>query len=253
MDNDAWVEAFEDWLAGLGSQHTRLIYRQAWGLLLKTTGKLPWEIQRADLQSWLEHMQRKGSSPNSLQLRLSAVRSYYRTLEPLGVANPALGLRLEMQAGLRLLSPSQVEAFLGAIPTHTLNGRRDYALFLCYLSSGRRNSQVRLLQHGQLLRKDERMWLVWRAKGRLQRQLCSQQLMGALDQYLSLCGQADGDPQAYVFTAWPGGRSKGAPLSMSTVCRLVKKYGGQAGLGSDLTLKVLRETGKENKRHEYHR
>jgi hypothetical protein len=76
--------------------------------------------------------------------------------------------------------------------------------------------------------------------------------MGALDQYLSLCGQADDDPQAYVFTAWPGGRSKGAPLSMSTVCRLVKKYGGQAGLGSDLTLKVLRETGKENKRHEYH-
>jgi hypothetical protein len=68
-----------------------------------------------------------------------------------------------------------------------------------------------------------------------------------------MCGQPDPHPQAYLFTAWPAGKARQAPLSSSTVSRLVKKYAARAGLGADLTVKVLRDTGKEDRRREYHR
>jgi site-specific recombinase XerC len=159
LDNEAWVQAFEAWLEGQRSEYTRLVYRQAWQLLVSSTGKMPWELQQQDLQAWLEAMQRRGNSVASLQARLAAIRSYYRELEPLGVCNPAAGLRVPGRQQLRLLTREQVEAFLGTIPIHTLNGSRDYALFLCYLSSARGNSEIRLLQHGQLERKGERLRL----------------------------------------------------------------------------------------------
>jgi integrase len=253
LDTEQWAQAFEGWLAGKGSEHTRQVYRHAWQLLVNATGKLPWDLQQQDLQNWLDAMQRRGNSPSSLQVRLAAVRSYYRMLEPLGVSNPAAGLRVPGLTGRRLLSPDQVEAFLAAIPTHTLNGSRDYALFLCYLSSGRRNSQVRLLRHAQLESKGERLWLTWQASGRFRRELCPERLKHAIDRYRILSGVADPSPQDYLFTAWPGGKPSPAPLSTSTVCRLVKMYAARAGLGADLTVQVLRDTGKEGRRREYHR
>ena len=124
---------------------------------------------------------------------------------------------------------------------------------LCYLTSGRSNSQVRLLKHEQIVRQGERMWLVWRRHGRNRRQICPERLRQAIERYLSVCAAQNSQPQAYLFTAWPGGRSSGAPLSLSTVCKLVKKYARQAGLGSELTVRTLQSTAREERGHEYHR
>ncbi len=46
----------------------------------------------------------------------------------------------------RCLTIDQARAFLHSIPRWTLQGKRDYALFLAYLATGRRNSEIRTLQ-----------------------------------------------------------------------------------------------------------
>jgi hypothetical protein len=66
-------------------------------------------------------------------------------------------------------------------------------------------------------------------------------------------GMAERDGEAYLFTAWPGGRSSERPLSTSATNRLVKKYRQRAGLDIEITLRMLRNTAMEGKRNAYYR
>jgi hypothetical protein len=94
VDGEGWAEAFEAWLEGKASGHTRKAYRKAWQLLVTQTEKMPWEIEQEDLLDWVEAMGQEGASPKSIQLRLAAISSFYGELKPLGIRNPVEGVNI---------------------------------------------------------------------------------------------------------------------------------------------------------------
>jgi site-specific recombinase XerD len=251
VDGEEWAEVFEAWLESKASGHTRKAYRRAWHLLATQTGKMPGEIRREDLLKWVETMRQEGASPKSIQLRLGAISSFYGGLKSLGIRNPAAEMNIWQRESGEGLTKEEMEAFLGAIQINTLNGKRDYALCLCFLTSGHRNSEMRLLRHKQIVREGKRTWLTWRKNGQYRREACPARLGEALERYLSECETETLDKEGYVFTAWPGGKSTGAALAITTVCRMVKKYAKKAGLKETVTVTTLRNTALREKRNEY--
>lgn len=244
-DEAAWWEMLDGWLESKSSPQTRLTYRCAWQRLLRETDKPPWLLERKDLLRWVEGMRQKGDAQSSIRMRLAAVRSFYTALERQGVRNPARGVRVPAGSEAEGLTAAEAEAFLGAIPRNTLNGKRDLALFLCYMGSGRRTSEVCRLQYKQVRLDAGQGWLRWEKGERWRRDRMGQRLQEALTHYLREGGRHDVQAEDYVFTAWLGGESSGRPLALCTVSRLVKKYARQAGLKRDITVSMLRRTRLE--------
>lgn len=255
----AWVNAFENWLGSKPSEHTRKAYSSAWRSLIEQSQVLPWELDRQNILDWLENMQAQGLARKTIQLRLGAVSSFYSSglcaleLPPAGGPNPAGGIPLTGTGTRRALSKEKLDAFLGAIPRDTINGRRDYALFLCYITTGRRTSEVRRMQYKNILAAGDRLHphggplLEWGAGKKRRRESCPPQLWQALQAYLGDC-LGEHRQEGYLFTAWKGGSSTGKPLAPDTVCKLVKKYARLAGLGSWVTVERLRRFDGEEKK-----
>jgi integrase len=150
---------------------------------------------------------------------------------------------------------------LQAIPRHTVQGQRDYALFLFYLCTGRRSAEVRHLRWGDFSTDSGATWYTWGRRnghdGHGQRRAeCPPQAWDAILAYLGAAGRlATIQPPDYVFTAlgnaathlpnvsardWrPGER----PLSGRAANQLLKRYARQAGLDPQgLSVRTLRYT-----------
>jgi integrase len=244
-----WAQAFESWLEGQPSRHTRIAYRTAWGCLIEHAQAMPWELKREHILSWVEQMSLRGYSPKTIQLRVGAISSFFR--DGLGglVPNPTKYITIaEGEKRRRYLTAEQLEAFLSAIPTNTLTGKRDYALFLCYITTRRRTSEVRRLRYRDIKGLEAgRLVIVPTQSGRPATGLSTRdiRLREALQSYLDECGRQH-CPDDYIFTAWRGGKSSGKPLTTDAVCKLVKKYARLASLGTWITVETLRRSGTPN-------
>ena len=159
-----WSSAFDLWLASHPSPNTRRAYRKAWDLFFAFTSRSPWEISKSDVARWIEYQRAQHLSPETIQQRLAALSSFYTYVtqiytsltpdgreQPLHFFNPVKAVprpRTSPYNKARYLNVDQARAFLHAIPRYTLQGMRDYALFLTYLATGRRNSEIRTLRYG---------------------------------------------------------------------------------------------------------
>lgn len=157
-----WAQAYNLWLNSRASHHTRRAYASAWSAFQDHSGKLPWEITRADIARWLDAQRAAGLSASTINQRLAALSSFFNyasqvffdhshtdstsILSGAGgvvegpITNPAQSIpRLKSQSfsKSRYLSVEEARALLRAIPRHTIQGLRDYALFLTYLVTGR--------------------------------------------------------------------------------------------------------------------
>jgi site-specific recombinase XerD len=157
-----WTSAYYFWLSSRPSEHTRRAYSKSWQLFLDYTRKQPWEIGRADVAAWVSSLRDRRQSVETINQRLAALSSFYTYVtrsytvvdadgaeRPLHAFNPAAAVPHTKSSPYNkssYLSAEQARAFLQAIPRHTLQGLRDYALFLAYLATGRRNSELRLLR-----------------------------------------------------------------------------------------------------------
>jgi integrase/recombinase XerD len=241
----AWMEACQAWMSKMPSPHTRLAYRRAWQQLVAHSGVQPWEISREHILEWTRAMQRSVARV-TIRQRLGAVSSFYSHTQTPGSPNPAAGIPLPRGAAPLRLSQAERESFLNAIPTHTLNGKRDRALFLCYMTTRRRTSLVRLLRRRNFVRFGRESWLQFGTGESMRISLCSELLQQAIQLYLDSCGSDGFSPDAgladddYLFSDCRGGKPSGRPLSLATVCHLVKKYARLAGLDPRITVHTLR-------------
>ena len=171
----------------------------------------------------------------------------------------------------RWLTPEQVRTFLSVIPTNTLTGRRDWALMLFYTTTGRRNSEVRLLQARHFEHQDDGRVFI-----RLEAEMCKgkrgqvyelpAEVWTAVCDYLAALGRAFEtlEPDDYIFTAISdcvtrlkradgraivaaGYKSHGSPLSAKEIGRLVKKYAVKAKLGV-VKIETVDGNGKKHKK-----
>ena len=154
------------------------------------------------------------------------------------------------------LDAGELTRLLSAIPRQTVRGLRDYALFLGYVLTGRRNREWRRLRWGDLRARGERITYSWRGKNTEHaRNELPPPLWDAIRAYLEAAGRLQGmQPGDYVFTPLGdnatrlpnvevGEWDRNRPLSGSAANRLLKTYARRAGLDPQrIHIHVLRHS-----------
>ena len=141
------------------SPHTLAAYRDTFRLLFHFAQdrlrKTPSDLALEDLDApfigaFLDHLERtRGNSPQSRNLRLAAIRSFFRYVsfqEP-GQSNHiqrvlAIPSKRHDQPLIDFLTRPEIEALLSAPDPKTREGRRDHALLLLALQTGLRLSEI---------------------------------------------------------------------------------------------------------------
>ena len=149
------------------SPQTILSYRDTFRLWLTflrdTTGIEPSALCIGDLDApailrFLDHLeQQRGNSVRSRNIRLSAIRSFFRLValrdpESLGVATRVLAIPVKREDKKLIghLTREEIQALLNAPDRSRWIGRRDHALLLTLYNSGARVSEITTLKQGQI-------------------------------------------------------------------------------------------------------
>ena len=246
-----WEAAALDWLKNLSSDRTRKTYLEAWKDSLAFVGKPPAAVTQSDVIAYRYHLKtdkspatRRPYSQSTVNLRLSAVSSFYRFAveRRLRLDNPADGVKREAvtpYGKATWLSPEEGEdlAFVGAIDQTTDQGRRDYALALLYLTGAFRVSEVAGLTVGNLRRLGRRLFVTYRRKGGKEEEVeIAGEAADALDAYLA--GRVELRTDSPLFVATERGRRAAAaigrygeeekPLTTRAIRYLVATYAKKA-------------------------
>jgi integrase/recombinase XerC len=261
--NDEWINKFLQHLATDrgASAYTQRNYRQAmlefhrWH---QQERKQPpaWEtLQRDDFRAYLRFLGRHNLSRAAIQLRFSALRTFYRFLVRHGalasspiknLALPKLGKRLPkfltaqqmadlLAAPLKLLPPPGGSGAAHAAAVFAC--RRDVAVLETIYSCGLRISELCGLV-AQDIDWNERLVRV-RGKGKKERLgPISETALQAIKNYWSLLPQAP----AGEFPAFLAGAKKLTPVSPRNLQLRLKKYLAIAGLDPHLTPHKLRHS-----------
>ena len=211
----------------------------------------PDKVTPAHVLVWAHGIGASGREPSSATVgaRIACLSSYYRFLIRMNVmtGNPcdALERPRTVQSVARGLGADEVRRLLAVVP-HTVAGRRDRALLLTFILTGRRRAEVIGLTLGDISLEGETAFYRYRGKGgkRGRRELprpAYEALCATLgDAGLSLAGM---DPCGSLWQA--GADTRG--VTGSTFYARFRRYLRAAGLGPS-GLHVLRHTAAKLRR-----
>jgi integrase len=189
---------------------------------------------------------------------LSAISSFFAYAQQRGLveANPVDGVtrknvnpygkatHLNVEKGEHLL-------FLEQIDTDTLQGKRDLAMMLIFLTTGVRVSVVANAYLGDIEQRGSEWVLVYQQKGGETDAARITSIMPAVMDYLTARGVSLEDAHLPLFGATPRGKlimertgheaEQERPLTTTTINNLVRKYARRAGLDG-ITAHSLRHT-----------
>src|SRR6266852_793050 len=154
----AWQRCYSAFLTQIenisGSTRSRDTYRYVLNLFFKD-GRNPDQYGRSDVQNFLDapshlsYQHGQAVKPGTRNQRLMCLSSFYRfsaTFEVDGMLlfegrSPTFGWKyLKVGSSPKGLSASELSQFFSVIPTHSLKGLRDRAIFLMFFWTGRRRS-----------------------------------------------------------------------------------------------------------------
>jgi integrase len=219
------------------------------------TGKSPAEVTPGDVQAWRAHLESRRSKegerlqPATVYARVSRLSSFYIWLmsdpqlageinaNPVLLARPKAP-RAYQGESTKALPDEKVQA-LGAVikskaDAGSITAKRDYALFLLYMVTGLRRSEVISLR-GSDIEEEEGGVFVLRGKVKggdyVERELCDTEAQEALREYL----RASGRPgllgtKAPVWTRHDRAGRPGAPLTSHAFAHNLKLYAAEAGI-----------------------
>jgi site-specific recombinase XerD len=133
-------------------------------------GKTPDRVKPADVLAWVHGIGKSGRTPSSTTIgaRIACLSSYYRFLirMSLVVGNPcdAVERPRAIQSVARGYGPDEVRRLLTVVPD-TVAGRRDRAILLTLVLTGRRRTEVISLKAGDLSLEGETCFYSYRGKG----------------------------------------------------------------------------------------
>lgn len=253
-DVPAWAQTVVAFLAEKerrsGSRRTVESYA---GMLWPFFGRVgsPDKVTPAHVLAWAHGIGASGREPSSATVgaRIACLSSYYRFLIRMNVTsgNPcdALERPRAVQAIARGLGADEVRRLLAVVPD-TVAGRRDRALLLTFVLTGRRRAEVIGLTAGDISVESETAFYAYRGKGgkRGRRELprpAYEALCATLgDAGLSL---AEMDPGASLWQAGAGTRG----VTSSTFYARFRRYLRAAGL-APTGLHILRHTAAKLRR-----
>ncbi len=199
------------------------------------------DIQPEHLHHWLAQLGRDGRSARTMARRLSSARSFLRFCEDEGFIeeNPSL-LVSRPRLGRSLPKSSSVHDLIRLLDMpdlRRLRGLRDRALLSLTYASGLRVSEVTGLSVGDL---DLQAGTVTPlGKGGKRRVVPVGSLsLGHLQEYLRARSKNPRQKKATHLFCGPSG----APLTRQAIWKIVRKYGQQAGLDTNLHPHALRHS-----------
>lgn len=253
-DVPAWQQTVVAFLAEKerrsGSRRTVETYARMLWPFFDRVGS-PDRVTPAHVLAWAHGIGASGREPSSATVgaRIACLSSYYRFLIRMSVAaaNPcdALERPRTVQAVARGLSADEIRRLLAVVPD-TLAGRRDRALLLIFVLTGRRRAEVIGLTAGDISVEGETAFYRYRGKGgkRGRRELprpAYEALCATLgDAGLSL---ADMEPGASLWQAGAGTRG----ITSATFYSRFRRYLRAAGL-APTGLHILRHSAAKLRR-----
>jgi site-specific recombinase XerD len=158
-DPSAWDQALYAFLVEKGNRSGSRRTVESYGRMLwpffADLGKTPDRVKPADVLAWVHGIGRSGRTPSATTVgaRIACLSSLYRFLIRMGlvVANPcdAVERPRATQSVARGYSADEVRRLLAVVPD-TVAGRRDRAILLTLVLTGRRRSEVIGLRAGDL-------------------------------------------------------------------------------------------------------
>jgi site-specific recombinase XerD len=269
-----WAEALDLFFASRKAENTRRSYRRSIQEFLAYSEKMPWQVNKADMQRWVDALRGRGLTDETINLRVAAVSAFYtfcmndyEITHPDGRAsgltdyNPAAAKSLRAKVvpygKASPLGVNEVRALIKAIRLDTVQGLRDAALIVTYLYTARRNSEIRLLQWKHIILAGSRPMYRWSGKGHDDEKYeLPLPAWDAIQAYLKASERLDGmKDDDYIFIPHSDHHKRlpnmkgvelpdNRPLSMRQMGDLLKKYARHAGLRDDLIhVHTLRHTG----------
>jgi len=253
-DVPAWQQTVVAFLAEKerrsGSRRTVETYaRMLWPFLLRVGS--PDRVTPAHVLAWAHGIGASGREPSSTTVgaRIACLSSYFRFLIRMNVAasNPcdALERPRTVQSVARGLSADEVRRLLAVVPD-TVAGRRDRALLLTFVLTGRRRAEVIGLTAGDISIEGETAFYSYRGKGgkRGRREL-------PRPAYEALCATlgdaglllAEMEPTASLWQAGAGVRG----ITSATFYNRFRRYLRAAGL-APTGLHILRHSAAKLRR-----
>jgi integrase/recombinase XerC len=138
--------------------------------LFADLGKTPERVKPADVLAWVHGIGRSGRtpSPTTVGARIACLSSFYRFLIRMGlvVSNPCDTVERPrtIQSVARGYSADEVRRLLAVVPD-AVAGRRDRALLLTFILTGRRRAEVIGLTAGDINLEGETAFYSYRGKG----------------------------------------------------------------------------------------
>jgi integrase/recombinase XerD len=286
-----WQRAFLDWLTNLPSSRTRRTYLAAWRDFLRYRTVAPEHITPSDVLAYRQHLSTTPSprthqpySPSTINQRLCALSSLFRYAQARGLRsdNPCEGVKRQPVAPYGKATWLDGEAeqdirLLRMVDTTTLQGKRDFAILLLFLTTALRVDAVAHLRVGALRYQGQKVFLTYTNKGgESVAKALAPVTAAAIEAYLDARVQdrtdserpaAPGDavddlpPEAPLFVPTARGRRAIAhlahtdpvaragdkPLSARAMAKLVKTYCDRAfGPGHGISPHSLRHTAAMN-------
>ena len=173
-DPSAWDQALYGFLVEKGnrsgSRRTVESYSRMLWPFFADLGKTPDRVKPADVLAWVHGIGKSGRTPSATTVgaRIACLSSFYRFLIRMGlvVANPcdAVERPRAVQSVARGYSADEVRRLLAVVPD-TIAGRRDRALLLTFILTGRRRTEVISLTAGDISVEGETVFYSYRGKG----------------------------------------------------------------------------------------
>ena len=171
---DPWDQALLAFLVEKGNRSGSRRTVEGYGRMLwpffADLGKTPDRVTPADVLAWAHGVGKSGRTPSATTIgaRIACLSSFYRfgIRMSLLTGNPcdALQRPRTVQAPARGLSADDVRHLLAVVPD-TACGRRDRAILLTFILTGRRRTEVISLKAGDLSVEDGTAFYSYRGKG----------------------------------------------------------------------------------------
>src|SRR5664280_1430327 len=174
-DPSAWDQALYAFLIEKGnrsgSRRTVESYSRMLWPFFADLGKTPERVKPADVLAWVHGIGRSGRTPSATTVgaRIACMSSFYRFLIRMGLmaSNPcdAIERPRAIQSVARGYGANEVRRLLAVVPADTVAGRRDRAILLTLVLTGRRRAEVIGLRAGDLSVEGETCFYAYRGKG----------------------------------------------------------------------------------------
>lgn len=211
------------------------------------TGKLPSEVEPADVQGWLSDLEAAGTSAATVYQHACLLSSFYTW----AMRDPEVGERVRrnparlarpkapkpyQSESVKALSDEEVGALVSAVRRRAqagdVVGKRDYALLLLYLATGLRRKEAISLR-GRDVRVGETLVVEYRAKGGdyRGREVREPQVRDALLDYLASSGRLHAlKTDAPLWTRHDRAGKPGEALTSHCFVKNLKRYACEAGV-----------------------